>query len=183
MLVVDSNGQSLDLLRQILSGFGVRTISTCQTIRDAERVFTDKTLELVIIDPMFVDDSGYEFIRFMRREEQSPNRCVPVIAALGHQTLGNVRLARDAGASVVIAKPLSPDVLLRRIHWVARDSRQFIVAPGYCGPDRRFKNEGPPLGTNGRRADDLSAVVPDASTPNMQQAEIDEMFKPRRVAL
>lgn len=183
VLVVDPNAQSLDLLRQILNGFGVRTIHACQTVRDAERTFCDKTIELVIIDPMFAGSTGYDFIRFMRRDEGSPNRCVSVIAALGHQTLGNVRLARDAGANVVVAKPLSPEMLLQRIHWVARDSRQFIVAPGYCGPDRRFKNEGPPIGTNGRRADDLSADVPDASAPNMDQSEIDEMFKPRRVAL
>jgi DNA-binding response OmpR family regulator len=102
---------------------------------------------------------------------------------MGHQTLGNVRQARDAGANLVVAKPLSPDVLLRRITWVARESRQFIVAPGYVGPDRRFRNDGPPVGTNGRRSDDLSLEVPDAVMPNMSQNEVDVLFKPRRVSL
>ncbi len=51
--------------------------------------------------------------------------------------------ARDAGANVVVAKPLSPEILLQRIHWVARESRSFIVAPNYAGPDRRFKNVRP----------------------------------------
>jgi DNA-binding response OmpR family regulator len=183
VLVLDRNQQSLDLLRQILNGFGVRAVHCCETIRDAERIFTEKALELVILDPLFNNEAGFDFIRFMRRDEHSPNRCIAVIAALGHQTLGNVRAARDAGASVVVAKPLSPEILLQRIHWVARENRQFIIAPNYCGPDRRFKNVGPPLGTNGRRADDLSLEVPDAATPNMDQSEIDEMFKPMRVTL
>jgi DNA-binding response OmpR family regulator len=183
VLVLDSNPQSLDLLRQILNGFGVRAVHACQNVRDAERIFYDQALELVIVDPMFTDDSGFEFIRFMRREENSQNRCVAVIAALGHQTLGNVRRSRDCGANVVVAKPLSPEVLLQRIHWVARENRQFIVAPGYVGPDRRFKNVGPPPGTNGRRSDDLSIDVPIAAGPDMGQSEIDEMFKPRKVAL
>ena len=143
----------------------------------------DEALELAIIDPLFVDDSGFDFLRFMRREENSQNRCVAVIAALGHQTLGNVRRARDCGANVVVAKPLSPEILLQRIHWVARESRSFIVAPNYAGPDRRFKNEGPPVGTNGRRADDLSLDVPVAAGPDMNQSQIDELFKPRKVAL
>jgi DNA-binding response OmpR family regulator len=183
VLVLDGNPQSLDLIRQILSGFGVRAVHGCQHVRDAERVFYDHALELVIVDPLFTDDSGFEFIRFMRREESSQNRCVAIIAALGHQTLGNVRTARDAGASVVVAKPLSPDVLLQRIHWIARESRQFIVAPNYVGPDRRFKNQGPPLGANGRRSDDLSFDVPVAAGPDMNQSQIDDMFKPRKVAL
>jgi DNA-binding response OmpR family regulator len=183
VLVLDSNPQSLDLIRQILSGFGVRAVHACQHVRDAQRIFYDQALELAIIDPLFTDDSGFEFIRFMRREENSQNRCVAVIAALGHQTLGNVRMARDSGANVVVAKPLSPEVLLQRIHWVARESRSFIVAPNYVGPDRRFKNAGPPPGTNGRRADDLSLDVPVAAGPDMNQSQIDEMFKPRKVAL
>ena len=183
VLVLDSNPQSMDLIRRILNGFGVRAVHACQHVRDAERIFYDEALELVVIDPIFTDDSGFDFIRFMRREEASQNRCVAVIAALGHQTLGNVRRARDCGANVVVAKPLSPELLLQRIHWVARESRSFIVAPNYAGPDRRFKNEGPPVGTNGRRADDLSLDVPVAAGPDMQQSQIDEMFKPRKIAL
>jgi DNA-binding response OmpR family regulator len=183
VLVLDGNAQSLDLIKQILNGFGVRAIHACQHVRDAQRIFYDQELELIIVDPLFIDDSGFEFIRMVRREESSPNRAVAVIAALGHQTLGNVRTARDAGASVVVAKPLSPEVLMQRIHWVARENRPFIVAPNYVGPDRRFKNVGPPPGTNGRRADDLSLDVPIAAGPDMQQSQIDEMFKPRKVAL
>ncbi len=183
VMVLDSNPQSLDLIRQILNGFGVRAVHACQHVRDAQRIFFDEALELVIVDPLFTDDAGFEFLRLMRREEASQNRCVAVIAALGHQTLSHVRRARDCGANVVVAKPLSPELLLHRIHWVARESRSFIVAPNYAGPDRRFKNEGPPAGTNGRRADDLSLDVPVAAGPDMNQSQIDEMFKPRKVAL
>ncbi len=183
VLVLDSNPQSLDLLRLILNGFGVRAVHACQHVRDAERIFYDQQLEIIIVDPLFIDDSGFDFIRMVRREENSQNRCVAIIAALGHQTLGNVRAARDAGASVVVAKPLSPEVLMQRIHWVARENRQFIVAPNYVGPDRRFKNVGPPSGTNGRRSDDLSLDVPIAAGPDMQQSQIDEMFKPRKITL
>ena len=40
-----------------------------------------------------------------------------------------------------------------------------------------------PVGTNGRRADDLSLDVPVAAGPDMNQSQIDELFKPRKVAL
>ena len=67
--------------------------------------------------------------------------------------------------------------------FVARENRQFVVAPGYVGPDRRFKNVGPPAGTDGRRSDDLTAEVPDAAEPNMSQDELDAMFKPMKVMI
>jgi DNA-binding response OmpR family regulator len=182
-LVVDSNPQSLDLMRQILSGFSMRMIHTVETAQEARRIFSCEGLELIVIDPLFVDDSGFDFIRWARRDESSSNRCIAIIAALGHQTLGNVRAARDAGANMVVAKPLSPEIILKRISWIARENRPFIVSPGYAGPDRRFKNEGPPPGMDGRRADDLSAIVPTAKAPNMSQSEVDNLFKPRKVAL
>ena len=182
-LVVDSNPQSLDLMRQILSGFSMRMIHTVETAQEARRVFSCEGLELIVIDPLFVDDSGFDFIRWARRDEGSSNRCIAIIAALGHQTLGNVRAAPDAGANMVVAKPLSPEIILKRISWIARENRPFIVSPGYAGPDRGFKNEGPPRGMDGRRADDLSAIVPTAKAPNMSQSEVDNLFKPRKVAL
>ena len=182
-LVVDSNPTSLDLMRQILSGFGVRMIHCAETTLDARRIFSNEGLELLIVDPLFVDDSGFEFIRWARKQETSSNRCIAIIATLGHQTLGNVSGARDAGANIVVSKPLSPEILLKRIAWVARENRPFVVAPNYAGPDRRFKNEGPPPGMSGRRKDDLSDDVPFASAPNMSQSEVDNLFKPRKVAL
>jgi DNA-binding response OmpR family regulator len=182
-LIVDGNPESLNLMRQVLAGFGVRMIHASATPDEARRLFTDHTLDLMVIDPLFIDNSGFEFIRWTRRQENSQNRCIAIIAALGHQTLHNVQAARDAGANSVVSKPLSPEVMLQRIAWVAREKRQFIVAPGYVGPDRRFKNEGPPAGKAGRRADDLSLTVPDAVAANMSQSEVDNLFKPRKVAL
>jgi DNA-binding response OmpR family regulator len=183
VLVLDANPQALDVMRQVLGGFGVRAVHACDNAKDARRIFRDHPLELAIVDPLFTDDSGFEFIRWARREEDSANRCIAFIAAMGHHTLANVRNARDSGANIVVAKPLSPDKLLQRIAWAAREERPFIVSNGYAGPDRRFKNEGPPPGSSGRRSDDLSFDVPTAAAPNMSQLEVDELFKPRKVAL
>ena len=183
VLVVDGNPQAIDLMRQILGGFGVRAVHAAGSTREARDLFHAHQFELIIIDPMFIGEEGFEFIRWTRREEGSPNRCTPILATMGHQTLSNVRAARDAGANLVLAKPLSPEVMVQRIIWVARETRPFVVAAGYVGPDRRFKNEGPPAGTEGRRAGDLSVEVPKDAAPNMSQDEVDELFKPRKVAM
>ncbi|HWA01645.1 MAG TPA: response regulator [Caulobacterales bacterium] len=181
VLVLDRNEQAGDVVRQILLGFGVRAVHVTDTVEDARKFFLQQTLELFIVDPLL--EGGFEFLHWARRENECVNHHMPMIAAMGHQTEGNVRAARDAGANFVVAKPLSADVLLQRIEWIARENRQFIVAPNYVGPDRRFKNEGPPAGCDGRRADDLSLEAPNIAAPNMSQLEVDELLKPRKVAL
>jgi DNA-binding response OmpR family regulator len=184
VLVLDVNPEALDVTRQLLNGFGVRAVHACDTAEAARHEFQQRTLELIVIDPLLNGgEDGFGLIAWMRREDLSPNRCTPIIAALSHNTLGNVKATRDAGANFVVAKPLSPELLLQRIEWIARENRQFIIAPGYVGPDRRFKKMGPPPGTDGRRADDLTADVPVAAEPNMSQLEVDELFKPMKVTL
>jgi hypothetical protein len=66
---------------------------------------------------------------------------------------------------------------------VAKDERQMVVAQAYVGPDRRFKNMGPPLGVKGRRRDDLSTHVGAATAPNLDQSDIDMLMKPAKVQL
>ena len=41
---------------------------------------------------------------------------------------------------------------------------------------------GPPVGVKGRRHDDLSVEVGEATTPNLDQGQIDALFQPKAVA-
>ena len=83
----------------------------------------------------------------------------------------------------MVAKPITPKVLLERIFWVAREDRAFIECDTYVGPDRRFKHEGPPPGTDGRRKDDLPPEVGEAQTPNMSDDEIANLMRPAKVQI
>jgi hypothetical protein len=39
---------------------------------------------------------------------------------------------------------------------------------------------GPPVGEKGRRSDDLSVDVGAATTPNLDQSDIDALFQPKK---
>jgi len=75
---------------------------------------------------------------------------------------------------------VTPLIMMQRILWVSKESRAFVNAPGYCGPDRRFRALGPPVGEKGRRHDDLSAEVGEATMPNLDQSDIDALFQPKK---
>ena len=183
VLLVDHNQRSLDMLSSIFQGFGVREQTKCGSSTDAVRLVQTRSIDLILIDSAMPEMDGCDFTRWLRRETDAPLRHTPLIMLTGHAASSQVLKSRDCGASFVVTKPLTPSVLLQRILWLGVDERSFIECESYCGPDRRVRNFGPPVGIPGRRSGDLSEHVGEATGANMDQASIDMMMKPMRVAL
>jgi CheY-like chemotaxis protein len=180
---VDDNPQALEALAGMVRGFGVRKQFKCKSGAEAMHIVKTQELDLIIIDSSMPDMDGYDFVRWLRREAQPEAQFTPVIMLTGHAARSMVEKSRDSGSNFVMARPFTPEILLQRIFWVAKDERQMVKAENYVGPDRRFKNLGPPLGVKGRRKDDLSGHIGAATDPNLDQMDIDQMFKPARVQL
>lgn len=174
--------QGLNVMSEMFAGFGCHSPRRVQTMADAKTIVQEKVINLMVVDSALNDAEGYDFISWLRRAELDPNSFVPVILVTGHTKPSQVFRGRDSGASFVVAKPASPVVMMQRIVWLLNDTRKFVNSPTYCGPDRRVKALGPPVGMKGRRHDDLSADVGLAKTPNLDQDEIDALFNPKAVA-
>jgi CheY-like chemotaxis protein len=183
VLIVDDSAPSLDLLAQVVSGFGVKTLQRADSAREAQLHLRDKAFDLIISATNMAGVDGYELVKWLRRGALEANRYVPVILVSGHTPPSQVFKARDAGANFTVAKPITPKVLLERILWAAREERQFIECDSYLGPDRRFKNEGPPIGVEGRRRDDLRGDLSDLAGDNMSQEQINGLMRPSKVKL
>ncbi len=183
ILLVDSTSEGMALLTQMFAGFGVHTPHTCASGTEAMEMFKKRDLNIIIIDANLPDMSGYDLVRWMRRSRKKPNCFAPILIISGHTPRSMVLEGRDCGANFIVTKPVTPMTMLKRIMWMGAEQREFISAPGYTGPDRRFQRLGPPPGTSGRRKDDLSATVGQAVAPNMSQDEIDQRFKPKKISL
>ena len=183
VLLVDDNPSALEALSAMVRGFGVRKQFKCKSGAEAMHIVKTQELDLIIIDSAMPDMDGYDFVGWLRREAQPEAVFTPVIMLTGHAARITVEKSRDSGANFILAKPFTPEVLLQRVFWVAKDDRQMVKADSYVGPDRRFKNLGPPLGMKGRRSDDLSGHIGKASDPNLDQMDIDMLMKPSRVQL
>lgn len=181
--LVDDNQRAMDILTQVLASFGARNLIRCSSAELAKEELKRRVVDLVFTDSDMPEVDGFELTRWIRRQGPEDNRFVPVVVVTGHTQAAQVCEARDCGANYVIAKPVTPKVILDRLFWVAREHRGFIEAEGYVGPDRRFRRLGPPAGQPGRRRDDLSEVVGEASTPNLSQAEINALMKPQKVVI
>ena len=154
VLLVDDSVASLNLLSQVVLGFGIKNLQRADNAKAAQTVLRERTFDLIISATNMAGIDGYELVKWLRRGALEANRYLPVILVSGHTPPSQVFKARDAGANFTVAKPISPKVLLERILWAAKEERQFIECDSYLGPDRRFKNEGPPPDAKGRRRDD-----------------------------
>ncbi|MDR3508340.1 MAG: response regulator [Caulobacteraceae bacterium] len=181
VLLVDDNQQSLDILSQVLSGFGVRSMHKCDSGEEALKLVQRMSFDFIMTDGSMPGMDGYELTQAIRRLQGQPNAYVPILLVTGHARQSQVFKARDCGANFVVAKPITPRVLLDRIFWVAKEDRMFVETDTYVGPDRRFKREGPPAGVTGRRKDDLTTELGTATTPNLSQDQIDGLVKPMKV--
>lgn len=182
-LCIDSNLLGLEILGQMLMGFGVERILRAQSGAEARKVLKGENVDMILCDASLADESGYDLIRWLRCSTIEPNRFAPIIIVSGHTRESEVGSARDGGANFVVSKPTSPAVLMQRIVWVARGGRQFVEAPDYTGPDRRFKFDGTPDGGVGRRKGDVRGELGEAKDPNLSQDEINSVIKPQRVSL
>ncbi len=183
VLLVDHNQQSLDVLSSIFHGFGVKEQIKCGSTDEAVRIVQSRNIDLILIDCSMPGMDGCDFVRWLRRETPLPARFTPVIMLTGHAAESKVSKSRNCGSSFIVTKPLTPAVLLQRILWLGADEREMVESDSYVGPDRRVRNFGPPIGTAGRRAGDLSAHLGEATDVNMDQSDIDMMIKPMRISL
>ena len=182
VLALESNLLELDLLAQVLSGFKIRSLARFTQFEAAWAHLAHDTADLLFVGTATGEMDEFEFVRRLRRTKELATRIAPTILLTGHTQRANILRARDCGASFVVAKPITPQVLYSRIVWLAKDKRSFIDCDSYCGPNRRFQNLGPPEGMEGRRSDDLSLTIGNAVEDNMSQDEIDALMNPKSVA-
>ena len=159
VMLLEQSDHGRKISAQILRGFGIRDIRACRTMDEARALTNSLQFDLVIADPSALGGQGMDFLRWLRRSEKNANRFVPIILVSGHSTSAAVMLSRDAGANFFVAKPFTPKVLLERILFIARDKRPYVDAGTYVGPDRRWKGDGPPDGTPGRRGGDMNSEI------------------------
>jgi len=97
-----------------------------------------------------------------------------VLMTTSHTPRSQVSRARDCGANIIIKKPFPPITMLERIIWSSKEGRKFLFSDVYVGPDRRFKNVGPPKGEKGRRREDFQATpLPQGHAGGLEATDIE----------
>jgi CheY-like chemotaxis protein len=174
-LIADANPFFASICQNILRGFGATSVIDVRTAVEAIKALELQKVAVLLCDANLPPENGFKLTATIRRAADSLYRTLPILITSNDTRTTIVQGARDAGANMVVAKPMSPASLYDRLAWVAFTPRQFVDAPSYFGPDRRFKIEGFPNGV-GRRAGDVATEVGQDAGPAMAQSEIDKLF-------
>lgn len=179
ILVADPNAYARRITNGILRGFGANKVLEVEQSLTLFQVLSGQKIDILLCDTRLPPHGGLMLTRTIRRNANNENRTIPILLMSSDTGESTIKNARDAGANIVVAKPMSPKSLYDRLAWIAFNPRPFIDTATYFGPDRRFKIEGYPGGV-GRRKGDKQIEVAEAVGPGLAQDDIDNLFSAAR---
>lgn len=179
ILVADPNSYLRRVIHGILRGFGANKILEVENSLGLFQSLSSQKIDILLCDTQLAPHGGLKLTRSIRRNTENENRTLPILLMSSDTSETTIKNARDAGANMVIAKPMSPNSLYDRLGWIAFNSRPFVDTPTYFGPDRRFKIEGYPGGVGRRKGDKVIEVAEEVG-PALGQNDIDNLFSATR---
>jgi len=178
-VVADPNSYLCMIVHSMLRSFGANKVIEVRDSLGVVKALTGQKIDILLCDAKLPPHGGLKLTHAIRRNTNNENRTVPILIMTGDTRATTIKTARDVGANMVAAKPMSPSSLYDRLAWIAFNPRQFIDTATYFGPDRRFKIEGYPSGV-GRRRGDQEIVVGEDAGPALSQSEIDNLLNMAR---
>ncbi|MEO5338484.1 MAG: response regulator [Magnetospirillum sp. WYHS-4] len=136
ILIVDGNKHMRHLLKQILHVFAVRNLREADDALTGFKEFKEFKPDIVLTEWELTPMDGADFVRMIRRAEDSPNPMASIIMITAYTEATVVATARDCGINEFLAKPISPNRLYRRIAALIDRPRPFIRSKTYVGPCR-----------------------------------------------
>jgi len=136
-LVVDDNIHMRRIVRTLLHGFGSREVYEAEDGAAGLETFIHSAPDIIIIDWAMPIFDGLELTQMIRQPGTNGNPYVPIIMLSAHSERKRVMMARDAGVTEFMVKPISANGLYQRILNVVANPRPFIKTKTYFGPDRR----------------------------------------------
>lgn len=123
VMIVDENAGFMDVMTQMLSGFGFRKFHRCPSLGESQSFIQEVEPDLILVDPFPRPEEGMTFIEGLRAAQPAEAPPRVVIVMTGHTPRELIEQARKVGANYVVAKPFSPSTLLKRILWSAAPDR------------------------------------------------------------
>jgi two-component system, chemotaxis family, chemotaxis protein CheY len=176
IVIADPNSYLRQIIHSMLLGFGASKPTEVEDSIGAVEVLTTRKIDVLLCDLTLPPQGGLSLTRAIRRNADNENRTVPILLMTGDSREATIKAARDAGANMVVAKPMSPKTLYQRLAWIAFNPRNFVDTATYFGPDRRFKVEGYPDGLGRRKGDKAVEVAEEEVGPALAQDDIDNPF-------
>ncbi|WP_085900946.1 response regulator [Kiloniella majae] len=113
-MVIDDSVHMLRIVKTIFNAMGIFNVQYIRDVEAARAELKFKKPDIIITDWEMEPVNGLEFTRDLRKEGGFFSR-VPIILLTGHTEYERVMEAIQSGVSDVLAKPVSIEILHRRL--------------------------------------------------------------------
>lgn len=120
-LVVDDSRSARYAMRKLLEGSGY-TVDTAESAQDAYVYLQRKMPAIIFLDHQMPGTNGLDVLRALKRNTSTSN--IPIVICSSDRHLTFLRVARDAGATDVLAKPPDNDQFRALMHQLGNGAVQ-----------------------------------------------------------
>ena len=121
--IVDDEPFVQKIVKSILNSLGVRDIRLANSGEEGFDLLKTKPADLIFVDWTMEPMSGIQLIKKIRSSDRPYISEVPIIMLTAHSERKHVEQAVRAGADDFLVKPISPNLLRRRIEGIFKDRR------------------------------------------------------------
>lgn len=139
VLIVDRQPAIVELIKGVLTMFGVKDVLTCTDGKSGLKTFKGRKPDLLIVDWDLAGINGIEFTKKVRQDPVNPY--VPIIFTTALSSVKRVAVARDSGITEFLRKPFTAEALYKRIEAIIEKPRPFVLSEKFTGPDRRRRSD------------------------------------------
>jgi len=161
VLLADDSAFMLELMTAMLKAFGVSQIDKAPDGERALAMIKEFDFDLVIADWQMEPMDGHAFLKTIRHDMRGADQRMPVVMCTAHTDRKRVLMLRDAGATEILTKPVSPASVYEKVVSALFKPRPFVVSDTYVGPCRRRRQAR--IDFTDRRRRNL------AETPNLKE--------------
>lgn len=147
IIVVDDDPQCISMLNLALRSMGNPEIQTFGDAAAAINFMKSPSsdalesgvshIDIIMSDYVMPEVDGGMFLRWVRLNEKSPDPFVCFIMMSGAADPALLQDARHIGMTEFLPKPFSIESVREKVLYAIQHPRDFYLAPGYFGPDRR----------------------------------------------
>jgi two-component system, chemotaxis family, chemotaxis protein CheY len=148
VLVAEDSEFMRALMADILTELSVGKVTTASDGETAKTLIEKaansqddlQPFDLIFSDWAMKPLDGFKLLEWVRKHPNTDIRFIPFIMVSAYSTLEWVTMARDAGVTEFLTKPVSVKTIVARLGSVIEKPRAFVKSSKYFGPDRRRRD-------------------------------------------
>ena len=138
VLLANPKPEMRRLMHDALRGFGLRNLRDCVNYGELKLgLSSEVAADLIIAAAIMPGGDVPALISQYRSGEIGNNPFVPIIMMTWNADAGVIKAAVDCGVDYILAAPVAPADVFKRIDLLVNNRKPFVVTSDYIGPDRR----------------------------------------------